>query len=322
MLPTTPLVHVRERLRSEDGADQLRLPRAHRHRAIEAQRPHTDTHSGTTRARTHAAEWECTTHEDHRLFARVAVTLTHADMMSAQAGAHPTTQHEHDADNQQQYHQQQQQPYPPPHPYQHSYLPPSSFSSSLPLPPPPPPASAPAAAELSSLQYAQLQQLQYQQMQWQYLQQLQQQQMYLQQHQQTAAPGQFDPLAAAPQQAAGASQYRSAYQSYGDYSQAIDPNQQQLVAVDAQGRLVPVDPYRQVAPASGVVDTTAAGAVTGRDRAPPPAVDTNGWDGAITYPSKCNTDRYLTHRKYFSNIPPVIKSVRGRRRAKDRPNKR
>ena len=176
---------------------------------------------------------------------------------------------------------------------------------------------------LSALQQQQLQQLQFQQMQWQYLQQMQMQQHYLQQQQQQqqAQGATFNPADGGVAQSTGASRYRSAYQSYGNYpsdDQQQQQPQQQMVQLDSSGNplggtLPPLPDNRLSSEQRGDGLTTqhsGSGSVRAR-KSHEPSVDPNAWNSSIAYPSKSNPDRYLAHRSFFSDIPPVVKSVLG-----------
>lgn len=177
---------------------------------------------------------------------------------------------------------------------------------------------------LSSLQQQQLQQLQFQQMQWQYLQQMQMQQHYLQQQQQQQQQAQgatFNPADGGVAQSTGASRYRSAYQSYGDYPSDDQQQQQQMVQLDSSGNplggtLPPLADNRLSSEQRGdglTAQQSGSGSVRARKSHHEPSVDPNAWNSSIAYPSKSNPDRYLAHRSFFSDIPPVVKSVLGPR---------
>lgn len=174
---------------------------------------------------------------------------------------------------------------------------------------------------LSALQQQQLQQLQFQQMQWQYLQQMQMQQHYLQQQQQQqqAQGATFNPADGGVAQSTGASRYRSAYQSYGNYPSDDQQQQQQMVQLDSSGNplggtLPPLADNRLSSEQRGdglTAQQSGSGSVRARKSHHEPSVDPNAWNSSIAYPSKSNPDRYLAHRSFFSDIPPVVKSVLG-----------
>jgi hypothetical protein len=174
----------------------------------------------------------------------------------------------------------------------------------------PAPTGPDGQADLSSIQYAQLQQLQFQAMQWQYLQQLQQHQAYLQQQQQGGSPGPFDPTTGQTAAAGGQQRYRSQYAGgYGAYPQ------QQQQQVDENGQPLPADqpqPAENQEPLLNPDGSPNVNAVQPPARTRyhndqhAPSVDPNAWNASISYASKSNPDRYLSHRNYFSHIPPVI----------------
>ena len=154
-------------------------------------------------------------------------------------------------------------------------------------------------SQLSSLQLSQLQQLQYQQLQWQYLHQLQHQQSILQGGNEMM--GNFDPSLGSTQAAGGAKQ--KSYQAYGQYSNTNDyypPGSAPAATTEEDGN--------NEANASSTMGAQSTRHRYHNDHHQP-SVDPKDWNNSLAYASKANPDRYMTHRNYFSNIPPVVKSV-------------
>jgi hypothetical protein len=188
------------------------------------------------------------------------------------------------------------------------------------------PAGAPSQ-DPAGMQAQAAAQLQLQQMQWAAYLQAQQQFLAAQQAQLAAAG--FNPQDASGQvhAAAATSQYRSQYQhGYGAYPSQQDgageqqqQQQQQMQTLLPGGLLPPLLQQHQMLTsgygAGGFVDLSGSSSLRRRDREKPaPSVDPNAWNDSITYPSKSNPDRYLAHRSYFSDVPPIVKSERRKKK--------
>jgi hypothetical protein len=186
-------------------------------------------------------------------------------------------------------------------------------------------AAGASAQDPASMQAQAAAQLQLQQMQWAAYLQAQQQFLAAQQAQLAAAG--FNPQDAGGQvhAAAATSQYRSQYQhGYGAYPSQQDgtgeqQQQQQMQTLLPGGLLPPLLQQHQMLTSGygggGFVDLSGSSSLRRRDREKPaPSVDPNAWNDSITYPSKSNPDRYLAHRSYFSDVPPIVKSERKKKK--------